>query len=152
MALYLVQHGKNLPKDMDPEKGLSEEGKADVGSVASVATQKGIQVSAIYHSGKKRARETAEMFVASLEPSGGVQEMEGLGALDDVTNLQLRANDNWMLVGHLPFMEKLTSYLITADADRPPVMKFQNGGIVCLDHDPQTDAWFIKWTLLPHIE
>jgi len=26
MALYLVQHGKSLPKDKDPQKGLSEEG------------------------------------------------------------------------------------------------------------------------------
>jgi len=26
MALYVVQHGKSLPKADDPEKGLSEEG------------------------------------------------------------------------------------------------------------------------------
>lgn len=26
MALYLVQHGKNLPKEMAPDKGLSPKG------------------------------------------------------------------------------------------------------------------------------
>jgi hypothetical protein len=29
MSLYLVQHGKSLSKDADPEKGLSEEGRID---------------------------------------------------------------------------------------------------------------------------
>ena len=151
MALYLVQHGKNLPKEMDSEKGLSEEGKADVGSMASVAKQKGIQISAIHHSGKKRAEQTAELFAAALEPSSGVQKMEGLGPLDDVTKPDLRADENVMLVGHLPFMEKLTSFLVTGDAERSPILKFQNGGIVCLDRDSETNAWFIKWTLFPHI-
>jgi len=152
MALYLVQHGKNLPKETDPEKGLSEEGKADVGSMASVAKQKGIQVSAIHHSGKKRAEQTAELFAASLEPAGGVQKMEGLGPLDDVTKPDLKVEDNLMLVGHLPFMEKLASFLVTGDAERTPILKFQNGGIVSLDQDPETRAWYIKWTLFPHIE
>ncbi len=27
MSLFLVQHGKSLSKDVDPEKGLSGEGK-----------------------------------------------------------------------------------------------------------------------------
>ena len=62
MSLFLVQHGKNLPKDIDPEKGLSEEGKRDVERVANEAKDNGIKVSAIRHSGKKRARETAHIF------------------------------------------------------------------------------------------
>jgi phosphohistidine phosphatase len=55
-----------------------------------------------------------------------------------------------MLVGHLPFMEKLTSYLVTGNADKT-VFKFQNGGIVCLEEDVAKNSWFIKWTLMPHI-
>jgi phosphohistidine phosphatase len=136
---------------VDPEKGLSDEGKKAVGRIAQVAKDYEVNVSGIHHSGKKRAAQTAEIFAASLNPSDGVQEMEGLKALDDVTKLDVDAGKNVMLVGHLPFMEKLTSYLITGDAERPPVLKFQNGGIVCLDLDPETDAWFVKWTLLPQI-
>ena len=151
MPLYLVQHGKNLPKDVDPEKGLSDEGKKDVGRIAALAKEYAIDVKGIGHSGKKRAKQTAEIFAQSLEPTGGVREMEGLGPLDDVSKLDLSPGENWMLVGHLPFMEKLTSFLITGDAERPPVLKFQNGGIVCLDQDPETKAWVIKWTLFPHI-
>jgi phosphohistidine phosphatase len=29
MALYLVQHGKSLPKDQDPDQGLSEDGTTE---------------------------------------------------------------------------------------------------------------------------
>ncbi len=59
MSIYLVQHGLSLPKDIDPEKGLSEKGAADVNRIAEVAQGYGVQVSRIVHSGKKRARETA---------------------------------------------------------------------------------------------
>ena len=55
-----------------------------------------------------------------------------------------------MLVGHLPFMERMTSYLIIGSTE-PPLFKFQNGGIVCLDRLPETGRWVIKWTLMPNI-
>jgi phosphohistidine phosphatase len=55
-----------------------------------------------------------------------------------------------MLVGHLPFMERLTSFLITGSIDKP-VFKFQNSGIVCLDKDPEPQAWVIRWALMPKI-
>jgi len=152
MPLFLVQHGKNLPKDIDLEKGLSGEGKQEVEQVAASALKHKVSVRAIRHSGKKRALETAEIFARSLNPEDGVQKMEGLGPLDDVTKLDLQEEDSLMLVGHLPFMENLTSYLITRSSDREPVIKFQNGGIVCLERNPKADLWFIKWVLFPHID
>jgi phosphohistidine phosphatase len=152
MALYLVQHGKSLPKDQAPDQGLSREGVADVERIASVARGYGVRVAAIKHSGKKRARQTAEIFSSALDPEAGVEEISGINPLDDITAFapSLGADDNVMLVGHLPFMERLTSYLITGAADTL-VFKFQNGGIVCLDQDPDHKSWYIKWTLMPRI-
>jgi phosphohistidine phosphatase len=152
MSLFLVQHGKSLPKDVDPDKGLSDEGKEEVKRIASLAGEHGITLSAIKHSGKKRARETAEIFAEALIPGGGVQEIEGLAPLDDVARLNVKADENVMLVGHLPFMEKLTSYLVAGSSERPQVLKFQNGGIVCLDRDTERGSWFIKWTLFPRMD
>jgi phosphohistidine phosphatase len=152
MPLFLVQHGKSLPKDVDPQKGLSDEGKDEVRRIASLAGEYAIPVSAIKHSAKKRARETAGIFAEALNPGGSVQEMEGLAPLDDVTKLDVKGAKNVMLVGHLPFMEKLTSYLVTGSSDRPRVLKFQNGGIACLDRDEETSSWFIKWTLFPRVD
>lgn len=152
MALFLVQHGKNLPKEQDSDKGLSPEGSSDVERIAGVARGYGVKVSIIKHSGKKRAQQTAEIFADALQPAGGVHASSGLDPLDDVTKAagKLATRDDLMLVGHLPFMEKLTSYLITGSTETT-VFKFQNGGIVCLDQDLESRSWFIKWTLMPQI-
>jgi phosphohistidine phosphatase len=152
MALYLVQHGKNLPKDVDPDKGLSDDGAADVRRIADAAKGYTVKVDAIAHSGKKRALQTAEIFAEALSPARGVSEREGLGALDDVAAAakNLKSEENLMLVGHLPFMEKMTGCLTAGDAEKR-VFKFQNGGIVCLDADPDGDGWVVKWALMPQI-
>ncbi len=152
MALYLVQHGKSLSKEIDPEKGLSEDGNADVRRIAEVAAGYGCKVQRISHSGKKRAKQTAKIFNRFLNPPRGVEEISGINPLDDVSGFskRLSVEENQMLVGHLPFMERLTSYLITG-AIEPPVFKFQNGGIVCLDKHPDTQTWVIKWALMPNI-
>lgn len=152
MALFLVQHGKSLPKSEDPQQGLAPEGVAEVERIAAVAKGYHVSVSQIRHSGKARAEQTANIFASALQPPEGVVESAGLNPLDDVTALapSLDSRKNIMLVGHLPFMERLASWLIAGSIDRP-VFKFQNGGIVCLDKHPDTDSWVIKWTLMPHI-
>ncbi len=152
MALFLVQHGKSLSKDIDPEQDLSKEGILEVEQIANTAKRNGIRVSRIEHSGKKRAQRTAEIFASALNPKDGIQERSGLKPMDDVTAIadQISSKDNFMLVGHLPFMERLTSYLITGSTDKP-VFKFQNGGILCMDQDVDTHTWVIKWALIPHI-
>ena len=145
MAVYLVQHGLSLPKDEDPERGLSEAGIADVMRIAALAKGYRVPVASIFHSGKKRARQTAEIFASALNPGSGVAEMTGLNPMDDVQafSKNLSPQDNCMFVGHLPFMEKLTAFLITRDEKRP-VFQFQNGGIVCLDQYGDQNGWVIK--------
>jgi phosphohistidine phosphatase len=152
MALYLIQHGKSLPKDQDPDQGLSEEGITETERIANLAQDYGVRVSQIRHSVKTRARQTAEILAGALKPQNDIQEISGIKPMDDVAACatKIDPDENVMLVGHLPFMERITSYLITGSIDQP-VIKFQNSGIVCLDKDPETQSWFIKWTLMPNI-
>ena len=152
MALYLVQHGKSLSKDVDPDQGLSEEGIAETGRIAEVAANYGVNVSNIKHSVKTRAHKTAEIFASALNPTGGITEVAGLKPMDDVVAFaaSIDPDENSMLVGHLPFMERMTSYLVTGSIDTP-VFKFQNSGIVCLQKDPESRSWVIVWTLMPKI-
>ena len=95
---------------------------------------------------------TSEIFAAYLNPEGDITEISGINPLDDVVAFSstLAPNEDIMLVGHLPFMERLTSYLTSGSKDIT-VFKFQNGGIVCLDKESDADSWVIKWTLMPHI-
>ena len=152
MALYLVQHGKALSETVDPERHLSEEGVADVKRVAAEAKSSGVSVSIIRHSGKARAAQTAELMQEALRPPEGVQAMEGLKPNDNVAQVadEIDPAQDVMLVGHLPFMEKLVSLLIIGDPEMP-VVKFHQGGIVCLDRDEE-GSWFVKWTLSPGID
>jgi phosphohistidine phosphatase len=152
MTLYLVQHGQSLPKDVDPDQGLSETGVAETERIAGVAKDYQINIGHILHSVKTRARKTADIFASALNPTGGVKEVEGLKPMDDVAAFAASINPdtNTMLVGHLPFMERMTAYLVTGSIDKS-VFKFQNSGIVCLDQDSETKSWVIIWSLMPKI-
>lgn len=152
MALYLIQHGKSLPKDQDPDQGLSAEGIAETQRISNAAKDYGVAVSQIRHSVKTRARQTAEIFGGALNPKQGIREVSGIKPLDDVAEYAANIDpaEDIMLVGHLPFMQRMTAFLITESIDKP-VFKFQNSGIVCLDKDPETQAWVILWALMPKI-
>ena len=153
MALFLVQHGKSLPKEKDPDQGLSKEGLAETQSMAALAAENNVQIMRVIHSGKKRALQTAEIFVKTLEPEAGISKGAGLAPLDDVTVFAatLDNEENVMLIGHLPFMERLASYLVAGSPERP-VIKFQNSGIICLDTEDASDSWYIRWAVFPRFD
>jgi phosphohistidine phosphatase len=152
MALYLVQHGKSLPKAADPGQGLSQEGIAETRRMAEVASGYGVAVRAIHHSPKDRARQTAEIFADALSPPGGIRQIEGIKPMDDVTAIAptLTPEADLMLVGHLPFMARMAAYLV-AGRPEPSIFRFQNSGIVCLDRQPEEKNWQINWTLMPKV-
>lgn len=152
MALYLVQHGRSFTKDQDPDQGLTETGIDEVKLIAQVAKGYQVPVGTIFHSEKKRAAQTAEFFSEALQSNKNILQIPGIKPLDDVTVFaaSLTNAENSMYVGHLPFMEKLTSYLVAGSTDLT-VFKFQNGGIVCLDQSSDSGTWFIKWALMPRI-
>ncbi len=152
MALYVVQHGKNLPKAEDPEKGLSVEGKMETERIAGVAKGYRVKVSRIVHSGKKRARETAEVLASVLSPADGLESRSGMNPLDDVRAFadSIDLDKNVMLVGHLPFLERLIGLLVCGDPDLT-VFKLQNSGILCLDRFAEVKNPVIRWALMPSI-
>jgi phosphohistidine phosphatase len=152
MPIYLVQHGISLSKDANPDPGLTEEGEKSVARIAGVAASYGIRPTQIRHSGKQRAKETAEIMKKALGVTTRLTQMKGIKPLDDVAPFTqtLDGIDGLMIVGHLPFLERLCALLTTGDPDLT-VFKFQNGGIVCLDQLPPPFGWVIKWALMPEI-
>lgn len=150
MAIYLVQHGLSLPEDVDPQQGLTQEGRADVERIAHVAQSYKVNVDLILHSGKTRARQSAEIMGAYLHPDKGIHVGAGLDSKDNVKVWahKLDAEENCMLVGHLPFLEKLASFLVTGKS-QPRIFKLQNGGILCLDK--REGDWVITWAIMPKI-
>lgn len=144
MKLYLIQHGEAKPEKIDPARGLTDKGIADATKVAEFS--KNIKVAEIWHSTKLRAKQTAEIFAKAL----GKQaiEQEGLKPNDPVSPIVKEIDRDLMIVGHLPFMEKISSLLITGSEDNQPVI-FQQAGIVCLEN---TDSkWGLSWMATPEV-
>lgn len=154
MAIFLVQHGIAASKDVDPEKGISPKGVEETRLIADVAKGYGVPVEKIFHSGKKRALQTADIFQKVLGPVS-MDTLSGINPLDDARAFSacLDPSSGWMVVGHLPFMGRLVSFLTTGSEDIM-VYQFQNSGIACLDAKKDEKGqwnWFIKWTLNPNI-
>ncbi len=150
MAIYLVQHGLSLPKDQDPGKGLSDFGKEETLKIADVAKFYKISVDKIWQSGKKRAAQTADILKKNIIGAPPIFKTSGIKPMDDVNSFaaKLDSTTDVMIVGHLPFLERLVSYLTVGSMEHR-VIKFQNSGIVCLDCEK--NDWYIKWTLNPNI-
>jgi phosphohistidine phosphatase len=151
--LYLVQHGKALSKAEDPERPLSDNGREEVRRVAGYVNRRtDILIRQINHSGKTRARQTAELLAEAIQPPEGVNDVPDLAPLDDpsvwVSYLAETTRD-LMLVGHLPNLSKLAALLICQDETKK-VVDFQMGGVVCLSRD-EDGRWAVRWMVTPDI-
>jgi len=138
MKLFLIQHAQAKSKEEDPERGITEEGYVITSKIANFAKQIQIEVRKIYHSGKKRAKETAEIFSEYLEPIDGLESAKGLNPLDSHliwAGLLSEIDDNIILIGHLPHLQKLCSFLVSKNESKENI-KFKNSGIVCLERYP----------------
>ncbi|MFC1850911.1 phosphohistidine phosphatase SixA [candidate division CSSED10-310 bacterium] len=152
MKLYLVQHGKPVPKEKNPDRPLSEQGISDVEQVAIFLKKAQVKCFNILHSGKTRAQETAEILARALSPGTEPQQKDGLAPLDDVRPIAqwLKGeNEDCMLVGHLPHLGKLVSYLVVHDV-KTAVASFQQGCVVCLESG-ENAAWTLAWMIIPQI-
>ncbi len=152
MRLYLVRHAEPKTKEEDPERPLSEKGFQEIGKVASYLSQLNIRVDAIFHSGKLRAKQTAEVLSEELNPPEGLSETDGLAPLNDpaiwADRLKERTDDI-MLVGHLPYLERLSSLLLCGDMDKK-IVAFRMGAVVCLKREDNAE-WSLQWILIPEM-
>ena len=152
MNIYLVQHGESKPEEIDPERRLTENGVRAVQKVADFLRRSGgVQVDAIWHSGKTRAQQTAELLAPSTRAGAkAVMHHDGLAPKDAVEPIKQeleQANRNVMIVGHLPFLGRLAALLLTGNADNDAVA-FQFGCVVCLKRD-DAGKWRLEWMTVP---
>jgi len=149
MRVYLVQHGLAKEKSEDAERPLSGQGREDVTRAAGfLSLFEKPKPARIMHSGKLRAKQTAAMF---SEAWGGmpVEKTDGLAPNDDpaIWSAQLQSMpEDVMLVGHLPYMQRLAGLLICNDINRQAV-SFRNGGVVCLER--RESGWTLLWQINP---
>lgn len=148
VQLFLVQHGLAKTENEDPERPLTDKGAEDVARVARWAVDEfGVRTARVVHSGKTRARQTAEAWGGLL--GADVEQSDTLAPKDNPATWVERLDaevDDLMLVGHLPHLGGLAGSLLTGDADRA-LIRFRPGGLVGLE---RTDGgWMVSIVLPP---
>ena len=146
--LYFAQHGIAVSKDDDPERPLSKDGIRQTNAIAKQLRQLDTPISAIFHSGKLRAQQTADIFSSILNPAS-MSELKDLSPNSDLSLInQSFTINNALYIGHLPNLEKIVSSLVTGDAE-PNIIKFQNSAVVGLE---KSDSHFqINCYLTPQL-
>ncbi len=153
MQLYLMRHGEAESELTDAQRPLSETGRNDIQGVAAfVRANIAINVKTVFHSGKTRARETAEILFSSVTSSKPMQVDDRLSPNADPEIWKDRLvgeRENLMLVGHLPHLNRLVALLVCGDASRT-VVNFTTGTLVCLENN-HSECWVVKWAIAPEV-
>jgi phosphohistidine phosphatase len=146
MRLYLVHHGDAVGPDVDPMRPLSTQGRVDVESLAGRAAAHGVKPDVIWHSGKLRARQTAELFRRTCQPLAECAAARGLQPDDPpgwAVDLLIEEPRSIMLVGHMPHLPRLLRLLVagTPSVEAPD---FPPHGIVELV-ETEEKKWIEVW-------
>ncbi len=155
MDLYLMQHGQATTEAEDPERPLTDAGRAAVRRVAARARTVGVRIGLCVHSGKLRAEQTARLLTNEIGAEASVEARPGLAPNDAVTPVAewLREDAEYQaiaLVGHLPFLERLASLLVAGDEKRQ-VVRFRMGGLVKLEPKDDRDGFSVAWAIPPEL-
>lgn len=152
MRLYLIRHGEAESEEVHPARPLSKKGRADVEKTAGFALAAGLGgAEDVFHSGKLRARETAEIVARLIQPTVGIIEKDGLSPNDEPSIWAGRlkgAYKNTVLVGHLPHLGRLASLLVCGR--NLEAVSFEAGGIACLERD-RNGSWTLLWSVMPEM-
>ena len=146
--LYLVHHGDAVGPDVDPMRPLSDRGRLEVDALARQAAERGARPDVVWHSGKLRAKQTAEAFwrhcsaLAPLSATHGLQPTDPTAWILDAIAGDTRSI---MLVGHFPHLPRLLAALLTRDLEAP-LANFPLHGIVALEQagGRWTEAWRLQ--------
>ncbi len=148
MRLYLVRHGEAEFGTDDP--GLSVRGVEQAKKSAAFAGAGDLRPLQIFHSRKRRAKETAEELATVICPRHGISEKRGLLPNDDPTewaDIIEHETSDLMLVGHMPYMPLLATLLLTGDMNKW-LMNFENAGVLSLVRSGH-GRWVIEWFVNP---
>jgi phosphohistidine phosphatase len=144
LTLWLVHQGDALGPEIDPMRPLSAAGRTAVQQLVAVVAAHGARPGRVWHSGKLRARQTAELFWRGCNPLGEFGAVRGLQPTDPAEWLRDRLlveDGELMAVGHMPHLPRLLGLLLWSDGDR--AAEFPAHGVVRVER--RDGAWAERW-------
>jgi phosphohistidine phosphatase len=148
-VLFLVHHGDAVGPDVDPMRPLSDRGRVEVDMLAQKTAERGAKPDIIWHSGKLRARQTAEAYRKHCNPLASLSATRGLQPTDPINWIVdsiAGETKHILLAGHFPHLPRLLGRLVTGNPNADPG-QFPLNGVVALE---QVDGkWIERWRLKP---
>lgn len=147
-VLFLVHHAEAVEVTADPQRPLTAAGRVHAGQLAAKARDRGVKPAVIWHSGKLRARQTAEIFLRACNPlaelaaTRGIQPGDPPQWIKDVIEGESR---DIMLVGHMPHLARLWELLIRPDGSGTAGLPLH--GVAALSR--RAEGWMDEWMLGP---
>lgn len=140
--LFLLHHAEAVEAAVDPQRPLSPAGREHAERLASRARAQGVKPAAIWHSGKLRARQTAEPFWRLCNPLADFSAARGLQPGDPPEwikeTLELDSRD-LLVAGHMPHLDRLLELLRGSAGGHP----FPLHGLVALERS--AERWVEVW-------
>jgi len=148
VLVFLVHHGDAEGPDVDPRRPLSAPGREAVVRLAAEAAARGARPAVVWHSGKLRARQTAEEFWRACNALAEFSAVRDLQPDDQPAWMRDRLRGesrDVMLVGHYPHLPALLELLTrgSAGASAP----FPQHGIVALETLDDGETWKEVWRM-----
>jgi phosphohistidine phosphatase len=148
MFLFLVHHGEAVGPEVDLRRPLSPAGLQRVERLAAEAAARGARPAVVWHSGKLRAKQTAEAFwracnaLADFSASRDLQPDDPPSWIRD----RLRGESRDILIaGHFHHLPRLLA-LLTAGGDAAG-SQFPLHGAVALETSDGGETWAERWRL-----
>jgi phosphohistidine phosphatase len=145
--LFLVHHGEAVGPEVDARRPLSQIGRAEVDRLASKAAARGAKPAVVWHSGKLRAKQTAEAYWRACNALAEFAATRDLQPDDPPQWMRdrLRGETRDVLVaGHFPHLPRLLALLITGGEAG---VDFPIHGVVALASDDEGETWRELWRI-----
>lgn len=145
---YLVHHGDAVGPEVDLRRPLSAAGRASTVCVAAEAAARGARPAVIWHSGKLRAKQTAEIFWRScnaLASCAAVRDLQPGDPPEWIRDTLRHEPRDMVIVGHFPHLPGLLA-LMRGDG-HSTVAAFPLHGVVALRTDDDGENWTEEWRI-----
>ena len=149
VVVYLVHHGDAVGPDVDPRRPLSEQGRQHVVDLAAEAAARGAHPSVVWHSGKLRARQTAEAYWRTCNALATFSATRDLQPEDPPEWIRdrLRGETRDILIaGHYPHLPRLLTLMLST-AHGADVRSFPQHGVVAVQTDDEGKTWKEIWRI-----
>ena len=148
LRVHLVHHGEAVGPDVDIRRPLSARGRAASERVAEESAARGMKPLIFWHSGKLRAKQTAEIFWRASNPLAELSATRDLQPEDPAVWMRDRLRHeprDVLLAGHFTHLPRLLA-LLHGEQDGA-MADFPVHGIVTLSTDDHGQTWTEEWRI-----